>query len=187
MIYLNRLKIRDGLSTGSRMILERHQSRAQCHGRMMQMSSDVPTVSKILLNIPSAGTIAEHVERLSVETRPLAVRLSQASTSPPVRFSAIFLFFQDTDVDTTANTHLSVTEKPPPNDTIALDIRLCKECNQAIFSYRDFQASLTSPSIESFTRSYTNLLLFTNSMGMQVKMWDVETPPDKPYLFLYYI
>ncbi len=89
-----------------------------------------------------------------------------------------------TDTLTTANTHVSLTEKPPPNDTVALDVRLCKECNQTIFSDRDFQASLTSPQIESFTRSYTNLLQFERGIRLLMpkfqKLLMALQDPDHP-------
>lgn len=84
----------------------------------------------------------------------------------------------------TANTHVSITEKPPPNDTIALDIRLCKECNQTIFSHRDFQASLTSSAIETFTRAYTNLLQFERGIRLLMpkfqKLLQALQDPDRP-------
>ncbi|KAJ9605402.1 carboxypeptidase Y-deficient [Cladophialophora chaetospira] len=84
----------------------------------------------------------------------------------------------------TTNTTVSITEKPPPNDTIALDVRLCKECNQTIFSGRDFQASLTSPQIESFSRSYTNLLQFERGIRLLMprfqKLLQALQDPDRP-------
>ncbi|OCT46207.1 FYVE zinc finger domain containing protein [Cladophialophora carrionii] len=76
------------------------------------------------------------------------------------------------------------TKKPPPNDTIALDIRLCKECNHTIFSSRDFQASLTSPQIEAFTRAYTNLLQFERGIRLLMpkfqKLLQALQDPDRP-------
>ncbi|OAG34439.1 hypothetical protein AYO21_11391 [Fonsecaea monophora] len=87
------------------------------------------------------------------------------------------------DVATT-NTHITITEKPAPNDTVAVDVRLCKECNQTIFSRRDFQASLTSPSVEAFTRSYTNLLQFERGIRLLLpkfqKLLQALQDPDNP-------
>ncbi|KIW25745.1 hypothetical protein, variant [Cladophialophora immunda] len=76
------------------------------------------------------------------------------------------------------------TKKPAPNDVVAVDVRLCKECNQMIFSRRDFQASLTSPSIEAFTRSYTNLLQFERGIRLLLpkfqKLLQALQDPDHP-------
>jgi hypothetical protein len=84
----------------------------------------------------------------------------------------------------TANRRLSAAEKPPPNDTVSLDIRLCKECNHTIFSHRDFQASLTSPAVESFTRSYSNLLQFERGIRLLLpkfqRLLQALQDPDHP-------
>ncbi|KIX04146.1 uncharacterized protein Z518_07700 [Rhinocladiella mackenziei CBS 650.93] len=84
----------------------------------------------------------------------------------------------------TTNTRFSVTEKLPPNDTVPLDIRLCKECNHTLFSHRDFQSSLTSPSIEAFTRSYSNLLQFERGIRLLLpkfqKLLQALQDPDHP-------
>jgi rabenosyn-5 len=78
----------------------------------------------------------------------------------------------------------TLTEKPPPQDTIALDIRLCKECNTTLFSQRDFEASLTSPAIDSFTRSYNNLLQFERGIRLLLpkfqKLLQALQDPDSP-------
>ncbi|KIV83803.1 hypothetical protein PV11_05797 [Exophiala sideris] len=84
----------------------------------------------------------------------------------------------------TTNKRLSTAEKPPPNNTVSLDIRLCKECNHTIFSGRDFQASLTSPAIETFTRSYSNLLQFERGIRLLMpkfqKLLQALQDPDHP-------
>lgn len=88
------------------------------------------------------------------------------------------------DVYATANIRLSPTEKPPPYDTVSLDIRLCKECNRTLFSHRDFQASLTSPSIEAFSRAYNNLLQFERGIRLLLprfqKLIQALQDPDQP-------
>ncbi|KAK7887370.1 carboxypeptidase Y-deficient [Exophiala xenobiotica] len=84
----------------------------------------------------------------------------------------------------TTNTRLSVTEKPPPNNTIALDIRLCKDCSHTIFSHRDFQASLGSAGIESFARAYNNLVQFERGIRLLLprfqKLLQALQDPDRP-------
>ncbi|KAL2413714.1 Vacuolar segregation protein PEP7 [Exophiala dermatitidis] len=84
----------------------------------------------------------------------------------------------------TTNSRLRVTEKPPPDDTISLDIRLCKDCKHTIFSHRDFQASLTSPSIEAFTRAYNNLVQFERGIRLLMprfqKLLQALQDPDRP-------
>lgn len=83
----------------------------------------------------------------------------------------------------TANIHVSTTEKSP-TETIALDIRLCKDCNHTIFSHRDFQATLTSSSIIAFTRSYGNLLQFERGIRLLLpkfqKLLQALQDPDHP-------
>lgn len=61
---------------------------------------------------------------------------------------------------------MSLTEKPPPQDTVALDVRLCKDCNHTLFAQADFTASLTSASITNFTRAYSNLLAFERGIRL---------------------
>ncbi|RMZ79886.1 hypothetical protein DV738_g2947, partial [Chaetothyriales sp. CBS 135597] len=65
----------------------------------------------------------------------------------------------------TANSATS-TEKSVPNNTISLDVRLCKECNHALFSHRDFQASLSNPQVSAFVKSYQNLLQFERGIRL---------------------
>ncbi|RMZ89427.1 hypothetical protein DV736_g3336, partial [Chaetothyriales sp. CBS 134916] len=60
------------------------------------------------------------------------------------------------------------TEKPAPNDIISLDIRLCKECNQTLFSHRDFEASLSNPQVSAFVKSYQNLLQFERGIRLLI-------------------
>lgn len=83
-----------------------------------------------------------------------------------------------------ANRRRSTAEKPPPDNTVAVDIRLCKECNHTIFSHRDFQSSLTSPAIETFTRSYSNLLQFERGIRLLMprfqKLLQALQDPDRP-------
>ena len=97
-------------------------------------------------------------------------------------FTSFFLSIY-TD-DTTANNIPIITEKPAPNNTVALDIRLCKDCNHTIFSRRDFEASLTSPQIESFSRSYHNLLQFERGIRLLMprfqKLLTALQDPDHP-------
>lgn len=84
----------------------------------------------------------------------------------------------------TANIRLSVTEKTSSNGTVALDIRLCKDCNHTIFSHRDFQATLTTPAITAFTRSYSNLLQFERGIRLLLpkfqKLLQALQNPDHP-------
>lgn len=61
-----------------------------------------------------------------------------------------------------------VTEKPPPQDTVALDVRLCKDCNHTLFSQADFQASLSSPAVVTFNRAYQNLLAFERGIRLML-------------------
>lgn len=63
---------------------------------------------------------------------------------------------------------ISLTEKPPPQDTVALDIRLCKDCNHTLFSQADFQNSLSSPAIVSFNRAYHHLLEFERGIRLML-------------------
>lgn len=84
-----------------------------------------------------------------------------------------------------ANLSLIVTEKPPPQDTVALDIRLCKDCNRTLFSQADFVASLTSPAVISFERTYHNLIEFEKGIRRMLPRFqkllqalqDPESPP----------
>ena len=85
-----------------------------------------------------------------------------------------------------ANSSGTFTEKPAPNDTVALDIRLCKECNTTLFSHRDFLLSLSSPlpNIAAFTRSYSNLLQFERGIRLLLpkfqKLLQALQDPDNP-------
>lgn len=76
------------------------------------------------------------------------------------------------------------TEKPPPQDTVALDLRLCKECNHTLFSQTDFQASLSSPAIVTFNRAYHNLLEFERGIRLMLprfqKLLQTLQDPDSP-------
>ena len=63
---------------------------------------------------------------------------------------------------------LAVTEKPPPEDTVALDVRLCKDCNHTLFAQADFQASLSSPAVVTFDRAYHNLLEFERGIRLML-------------------
>lgn len=87
-------------------------------------------------------------------------------------------------IELLANFRSTMTEKPPPNDTTALDIRLCKECNATLFSQRDFQESLESPAITSFTRSYNNLIQFERGIRLLLpkfqKLLQALQDPDHP-------
>ena len=85
---------------------------------------------------------------------------------------------------------MSVTEKPAPQDTVALDIRLCKDCNKTIFSQPDFQASLNTPAIITFNRAYHNLLEFERGIRLMLPRFqklllalhDPESPPSSTQL-----
>ncbi|KAK6386196.1 carboxypeptidase Y-deficient [Exophiala oligosperma] len=76
------------------------------------------------------------------------------------------------------------TKKPPPDNAVALDIRLCKECNHTIFSHRDFQSSVTSTAIETFSRAYNNLLQFERGIRLLLprfqKLLQALQDPDHP-------
>ncbi|EXJ82564.1 hypothetical protein A1O3_06377 [Capronia epimyces CBS 606.96] len=84
----------------------------------------------------------------------------------------------------TTNTRLPLTEKLPPDDTVSLDIRICKDCNHTLFSHRDFQASLKSPSTEAFNRAYNNLLQFERGIRLLLprfqKLIQALQDPDQP-------
>ncbi|RMD42472.1 hypothetical protein DV735_g2689, partial [Chaetothyriales sp. CBS 134920] len=58
------------------------------------------------------------------------------------------------------------TKKAAPNNTVSLDVRLCKECNHTLFSHRDFEASLSSPQVTAFVKSYQNLLQFERGIRL---------------------
>ncbi|KIV98040.1 hypothetical protein, variant [Exophiala mesophila] len=79
---------------------------------------------------------------------------------------------------------LTVENKKSPTETIALDIRLCKDCNHTIFSHRDFQATLASSSVAAFTRSYGNLLQFERGIRLLLpkfqKLLQALQDPDRP-------
>lgn len=80
---------------------------------------------------------------------------------------------------------LLITEKPPPQDNVALDIRLCKDCNHTLFANADFDASLSSPAVISFDRAYHNLLEFEKGIRRMLPRFqkllqalqDPESPP----------
>ena len=116
----------------------------------------------------------------------LPLNVATRESSPPLH-SLLFAPSNRTD-DVPANTSsLALTEKPPPNDTVALDVRLCKECDQTLFSNRDFQQSLTTPSsqIAGFSRSYGNLLQFERGIRLLLPKFqkllqalqDADNPP----------
>ena len=89
-----------------------------------------------------------------------------------------------------ANEHLVVTEKPAPNDNVALDVRLCKDCNHTIFAQRDFEASTSSSAVISFTRAYSNLMQFERGIRLLLPKFqkllqtlqDPEAPPSSSQL-----
>lgn len=84
-----------------------------------------------------------------------------------------------------ADRDLVSTEKSNAPNTIALDIRLCKDCNQTLFSHRDFADSLATPAITTFTRAYSNLLQFERGIRLLLPKFqkllqalqDPESPP----------
>lgn len=84
-----------------------------------------------------------------------------------------------------ANVDVFITEKPPPQDTVALDIRLCKDCNHTLFAHSDFEASLSSPAVISFDRAYHNLIEFEKGIRRMLPRFqkllqalqDPESPP----------
>lgn len=86
---------------------------------------------------------------------------------------------------TEANHIVFATEKPPPQDTVALDIRLCKDCNHTLFSQADFEASLSSPAVVTFDRAYYHLMEFERGIRRMLPRFqkllqalqDPETPP----------
>lgn len=86
--------------------------------------------------------------------------------------------------DLSADINVLTTEKPPPQDTVALDIRLCKDCNHTLFSQADFQASLSSPAVLTFDRAYHNLLEFEKGIRRMMprfqKLLQALQDPDSP-------
>lgn len=73
------------------------------------------------------------------------------------------------------------TEKP--EGTIAVDVRLCKECNATLFSKRDFADSLNAP--HPLSRSYQNLIQFERGIRMlmpkfQVLLTKLQSPDNPP-------
>lgn len=84
-----------------------------------------------------------------------------------------------------AQTNKTFTEKPPPQDIVTLNIRLCKDCNHTLFSQADFQASLSTSSIVTFNRAYSNLLEFERGIRLMLPRFqkllqalqDPESPP----------
>jgi len=101
---------------------------------------------------------------------------------PPVRIIDAVLYIL-TDM-CAANTRRPITEKAGPNEIVAMDIRLCKECHQTLFSHRDFQASLESPATAAFSRSYNNLLQFERGIRLLLprfqKLLLALQDPDSP-------
>jgi rabenosyn-5 len=83
-----------------------------------------------------------------------------------------------------ADRNVVPTEKPN-TPTIALDVRLCKDCHHTLFSQRDFTDSLSTPAISTFTRSYSNLLQFERGIRLLLPKFqrllqalqDPESPP----------
>lgn len=77
---------------------------------------------------------------------------------------------------------LTMTEKPGATPSIPLDVRLCKECNSAIFSGRDFEDSVsaTPPSV----RAYNNLVQFERGIRLLLprfqKLLQALQDPDQP-------
>ncbi len=127
------------------------------------------TCGKVVCGDPSTG--CSTMLPLKVATRK---PLSSVPSPPPML------------IGYPANAAAALTEKPPPLDTVALDIRLCKECHATLFSHRDFLSSLTSPSpqIASFCRSYTTLLQFERGIRLLLpkfqKLLLALQDPDSP-------
>jgi len=65
---------------------------------------------------------------------------------------------------------------------IAMNIRLCKECNTTLFSRHDFELEIQA--VDSSTRTYANLTQFENGIRMLLprfqKLLSVLQDPDKP-------
>src|SRR5947209_17041247 len=65
---------------------------------------------------------------------------------------------------------------------VAVDVRLCKDCNSTLFSKRDFAAEIaqTPPSV----RAYDNLVQFERGIRMLLprfqKLLSALQDPDKP-------
>src|ERR1700756_3173563 len=65
---------------------------------------------------------------------------------------------------------------------IAIDVRLCKECNSTLFSRRDFELEIQA--VDPSTRAYTNLTQFEHGIRMLLprfqKLLNMLQDPDKP-------
>lgn len=80
----------------------------------------------------------------------------------------------------------AAAEKPDVPASVAVDVRLCKECNHTLFSARDFQASLSNSATDAFSRSYSNLLQFERGIRLLMPKFqkllqalqDPESPPS---------
>ena len=82
----------------------------------------------------------------------------------------------------TADINPLTTEKLTTSPTVALDIRLCKECNQTMFAHRDFERSISTepPSV----RAYSNLIQFERGIRLLLprfqKLLVALQDPDHP-------
>ena len=70
-----------------------------------------------------------------------------------------------------------------PEGSVALDVRLCKECNATLFSKRDFADSLSAP--HPLSRSYKNLIEFERGIRMlmpkfQALLTKLQSPDHPP-------
>lgn len=96
--------------------------------------------------------------------------MSQAVRLPPIStvLSSLIVLLAN------SNTEKSAAE-------IAVDVRLCKECNSTLFSRRDFE--LETQAVDSSTRAYTNLTQFEYGIRMLLprfqKLLNMLQDPDR--------
>jgi rabenosyn-5 len=105
--------------------------------------------------------------------------LNVASRKPPSHL----LSFAHVLIDL-ADRNSFPTEKHTAQSTVALDIRLCKDCNHTLFSQRDFAESMATPAITTFTRAYSNLLQFERGIRLLLpkfqKLLQALQDPEQP-------
>ena len=148
----------------------------------MRQSQNALSVSNLFLNILLGDTIVGHVAGLSAETQlPLA---QMKLVWMLIRVRGLRCLVQTSTNRTTVTDNLS--EKGVGK--VAIDVRMCKDCQRTIFSKADFARELATQTPDQ--RAYQNLVQFERGIRLMLPKFqrilltlqDSEKPPTPAQL-----
>ena len=148
----------------------------------MRLSQDVPSANSHSHDPVSGGTTAGYVAVSFVETQPRLAQLRLVWMW--IKVCRLWCHTQFYTNESAATDSLS--EKPAGK--IAIDVRMCKDCQRTIFSKADFARELATQTPDQ--RAYQNLLQFEHGIRLLLPKFqrllpmlqDPETPPTPAQL-----